>query len=398
MLSKNRILSTVSFYHAINDGSVAIISILFPIFKSNFNLNYTQIGIITSTGLSISIIAQLLIGRVSDGKNFRTLLSFGILLLSISLLLLTKSQGFLTLIFFIILLRISSSFFHPIGTGWISRTFKKDRLDWAMGIQSGFADIGVFIAISTTLFLTEIKSWEFPLYLWSISAAVIVILGIFQTMNIEEGLLLVKKEYKKQTIKKSIYETSLLFKKIKLLIPAFMISGAGWSIVITYFPLLLNEKTTIPLSFIGILISIWIGIGCISSFYYGRIKSFLGRKNTLIISYFVIGITCIFLSFFIELFVIITVLALLGFFLFITFPALASFVSEGTHEKAEGKTFGLIFTLQLGGGTLLLFLGGYIADIFGIWTPFFLIGVLSILLALVLVLNYSKSFVSEIQQ
>ncbi len=398
MLSKNRILSTVSLYHALNDGSVSIISILFPIFKSNFDLNYTEIGIITATGLLISIIAQLLIGRASDGKNFRTLLSFGILLISISLLLLTKSRGFLSLIFFIVLLRISSSFFHPIGTGWISRTFKKDRLDWAMGIQSGFADIGVFIAISTTLFLTEIKGWEFPLYLWSVSAAVIVLLGIFQTMNIEEELLLVKKENKKQSIRESIHEAFLLFKRIKILIPAFMISGAGWGIVITYFPLLLDEKTNIPLSFIGILISIWIGVGCISSFYYGRIKSFLGRKNTLIISYFIIGLSSIFLSLFIELFVIIFVLALLGFSLFITFPALASFISEGTHETAEGKTFGLIFTLQLGGGTLLLFLGGYIADVFGIWTPFFLLGFLSIILSLVLVLNYSKSFVSEIQQ
>ena len=72
MHSKTRILSTVSLYHALNDGSVAIIPILFPIFKTNFNLNYTQIGIITSIGLLISIIAQLLIGRTSDGKNFRT--------------------------------------------------------------------------------------------------------------------------------------------------------------------------------------------------------------------------------------------------------------------------------------------------------------------------------------
>jgi len=34
-----------------------------------------------------------------------------------------------------------------------------------MGIQSGCADIGAFIAIATTLYLTEMKGWAFPFFL-----------------------------------------------------------------------------------------------------------------------------------------------------------------------------------------------------------------------------------------
>ena len=130
MNDKHRILSTVGIYHAFNDGSIAVIPLLFPIFKVLFNLSYTQIGVITGGGLLIILIAQIFIGRISDRKNFRTLLSIGILLLSGSLLLLTQTQGFLTLLLFIFIVRLSSSFFHPIGIGWVSRVFKKDRLDW----------------------------------------------------------------------------------------------------------------------------------------------------------------------------------------------------------------------------------------------------------------------------
>ena len=75
MNEKNRILSTVCIYHALNDGSVAAIPILFPVLKSLFSLNYTQIGIITGGGLILTLIAQLLIGRIADGKNFATLLT-----------------------------------------------------------------------------------------------------------------------------------------------------------------------------------------------------------------------------------------------------------------------------------------------------------------------------------
>ena len=55
MKQQNRILSTVSLIHAINDGSVAVISILFPIFKELFDLSYTQVGIITGGGLFITL-------------------------------------------------------------------------------------------------------------------------------------------------------------------------------------------------------------------------------------------------------------------------------------------------------------------------------------------------------
>ena len=104
MNEKNKILSTVGLYHALNDGTVAAIPILFPIFREIFDLSYTQIGIITGGSLIIHIFSQLLLGRFSDGKNSRTLLSFGILLTSISMLLFTQANGFYTLIMIMFLL------------------------------------------------------------------------------------------------------------------------------------------------------------------------------------------------------------------------------------------------------------------------------------------------------
>jgi hypothetical protein len=82
-----------------------------------------------------------------------------------------------------------------------------------------------------------------------------------------------------------------------------------------------------------------------------------------------------------------------GTAVFLMFPALFSFVSEVTHETVEGKTFGIIFTLQLGGGTVLLFLGGILSDIFGIWIPFLLLGSISMIIAIILIIFYRKPYV-----
>ena len=393
MNEKNRILSTVCMYHAFNDGAISVVPILFPIFKELYDLSYTQVGLITSLSLFVHLIAQLLIGRSADGKNSRTMLSTGILLISVSMLTFTRTEGFFTLLIFLIFLRFAASFFHPIGVGWVSRTFKNHKLDWAMGVQSGFADLGAFIALSTTLFVTEITGWKFPLFVWGAIGALSILTAMYLTKDIDEAFLIVRKEKTKVSLKGKIDENIALLKRLKLLIPALMISGSSWGIIITYLPLLLTERTELSLAYVGLMASVWIGLGCITSFLYGRIQAFVGRKKVLTISYFAIGISCILLSFYVNVLIILLLMIVLGITVFLTYPALFSFISEITDESAEGRTFVIIFTLQLGGGTSLILIGGFLSDICGIWTPFMLLGVPSLILSLILIVYQKKQFV-----
>ena len=392
MKQQGRILSTVSLIHAINDGSVAVISILFPIFKDLFDLSYTQVGVITGGGLFITLLAQLFLGRIADGKNVNSFLLTGLLLTIVSLVLLTFSDAFITLIFFIFFMRFATSFFHPIGIGWISRTYKKDRLDWAMGIQSGSADIGAFLAILTTLSITQLTHWTVPLYGWASICILGLLASLVLTFQLKKEFVIVPKETKKHTIREMATDAFERMNGIKILIPAFMISGAFWGVIITYLPLLLTERTTLSLPIIGFLVALWAGIGSITSLCYGKIRSFIHRKKLLIIAYMTLGLFSLCLAVFTHIIILIMVMIVFGIALFLTYPALFSFVSEVTHESVEGWTFGLTFTFQTGGGTILLFLGGVLSDLFGIWIPFALLGTLSLLFTIVLLFNYHKPF------
>ena len=396
MSQPGRILSAVSLIHAINDGSVAVISILFPIFKDLFHLSYTQVGTITGGGLFITLVGQLLLGRVADGKNVNTFLLTGLLLTSLSLILLTLSNGFITLILLIFFMRFATSFFHPIGIGWISRTYKKGRLDWAMGVQSGSADLGAFLAILTTLSITQLTHWSVPLYGWAAICILGLIVSFALTNRLKKEFVIVPKEQTRHSIQEMVTDAFKRMKAIQLLIPAFMISGASWGVIITYFPLLLTERTSLSLPVIGFLVALWAGTGSITSLCYGKIRSYIHRKKLLIIAYITIGILSLSLAVFTHIFILIAVMVLLGIAVFLTYPALFSFVSEVTHESVEGWTFGLTFTFQTGGGTILLFLGGVLSDLFGIWIPFALLGILSLLFVLLLLINYHKPFAQSV--
>jgi len=390
MKDKTKILSTVSIYHAFNDGVVVVIPLLFPVFKILFDLSYTQIGIITSGGLLVTLVTQLLIGRISDRKNRIFLLTLGILLMSASVLLLTCVQGFITLMLFIFLIRFSAGFYHPTGIGWISRIFKGKRVDWAMGVQSAAGDFGAFIALLSTLFIVENMNWSFPLYLWAIGGTICLFIGVFLTTNINLDFLKISNNNKKQTIAKSLRKELSYLKKIKMFIPAFIISGAAWGIIVTYLPLLLVEKTHLSLTAIGLLISVWIGIGTIICLVYNKIQKIIGRKNVVLFSYLTMALMAFCLTILTNIFVLIIIMILLGASTFLTYPALFSFVSDLIDKDIIGTTFAYTFTIQLGGGTILIFLGGFTSDIWGIWTPFFILGLISLYVTLKLLVDFKK--------
>ena len=393
MNDKHKILSAVSIFHAFNDGTLSVIPLLFPILKALFDLSYTEIGLITGGGLAISLFTEIAIGRTSDKKNSGTLLIFGVLLLSGSVFMLSLSRDFVTLLLFIFILKLSSGFFHPTGIGLISRTFKKDRLDWAMGIQSAFGNFGAFIAILTTLYIAVSFGWVIPLYVWSLIGVVCLFIGIYLTRNTSKKFLISGfSNNKKQTVSEAFIEWVHIIKRFRLLVPLFIVSGASWGLTISYLSLFLDEKTNLALYSIGIIVSLWIGIGSIVCLFYGKIQKHLRRKNIITFSYLTIGLMGFFLAFSTNVLIIIIIVILLGLSTFLTFPALFSFVSEATHETAEGKTFGYIFTIQSGIGTVLLFLSGVLADIFGIWIPFVLLGIVSLLATIIVYGNKKRLY------
>jgi len=370
MNEKHQILTTVSFFHAFNDGALAVTTILLPIFKSMFQLTYTQIGLITGGGLTITLFTELTIGRAFDTKNSRTLLLSGIFLLSISIFILSFSQGFLMLLIIMFLIKFSSGFFHPAGIGLISRVFKKERINRAMGIQSASGNFGSFIAILTTLAIAVTFEWTTPLYLWTIIGMICVTIGFMLTKHTPKKYLISNIIQQKQTAKEAFIEWFHIVNRLKLLIPLF-----------------LDEKTVLPLSIIGLIMALWIGVGVITSVSYERIQSHVKRKTLLYFCYASIGIIGLVLSFTANIAVILLLVVFLGIATFLSFPALFSFISTSTKETNEGKTFGYIFTLQLAVGTFLLFISGALADIFGIWIPFTILGIISIIAAILLFIS-----------
>src|SRR6266567_2825769 len=156
----NRVLYVVSLNHATNDGSVYLLSSLFPVVLSLFDISVLQVGIIVSLGYLVNVLFQPVIGHYGEGRDPARLLALGIALITISIISFIFATGFLSLLASVVLLRLGSSFFHPVGISTVSRTYDGPALQKAMGFQSAFGNLGVLLTFLTAAPLYLLVGWR----------------------------------------------------------------------------------------------------------------------------------------------------------------------------------------------------------------------------------------------
>lgn len=107
------ILFSIAFAHLLNDLLQAVIPAAYPILKENFNLSFTQIGLITLAYQLAASILQPLVGLYTDKKPKPFSQIFGMLFTMSGIVLLSYAATFSMIILAVVLVGIGSSIFHP---------------------------------------------------------------------------------------------------------------------------------------------------------------------------------------------------------------------------------------------------------------------------------------------
>ncbi len=107
------ILLMISFSHMLNDTIQSLIPSIYPLVKTNFHLNFSQIGLITLTFQMAASLLQPLVGLYTDHrpKPFSLVTGMGFTLTG--LICLSQAGHFYILLFSVALIGIGSSIFHP---------------------------------------------------------------------------------------------------------------------------------------------------------------------------------------------------------------------------------------------------------------------------------------------
>ncbi|WP_316818519.1 MFS transporter [Pedobacter nyackensis] len=107
------ILFAISFSHLLNDTIQSLVPAIYPVVKDTYNLNFSQIGLITLTFQMAASLFQPFVGSYTDKKPQPYSLAIGMGFTLIGLITLSISSGFYFMLLSVALIGTGSSIFHP---------------------------------------------------------------------------------------------------------------------------------------------------------------------------------------------------------------------------------------------------------------------------------------------
>lgn len=107
------ILIALSFSHLLNDTIQSLIPAIYPVIKENYQLTFSQIGLITLTFQMSASILQPFVGFYTDKKPQPYSLAVGMSFTLIGLITLSLSENFYTMLISVSMIGMGSAIFHP---------------------------------------------------------------------------------------------------------------------------------------------------------------------------------------------------------------------------------------------------------------------------------------------
>jgi MFS family permease len=372
---KKRVLFSASIFHFLNDASSVTVPMIFPLLYSQKFIieNYSHIGILSYLGLMTTFIFQIIVANLSDKFEYKNWLLLSYLGICISLFLLTFTSVFATFLAVYLIFRTFTSFYHPVGVAWVSKTHPGQRVDFAMGVQSGTGNLGVLIAFITVGYLAQNFNWKLPVLVWALAG---FLLGTVSFIS-------AKKTYTKsrQFSNPDFSSWMKTLKTIRIYILAFVFGGACWGTTVYFAPSLLHHKFGIPMGKTGLYLALWIGLGTVTNYLFGYLSQRLGRFKIALFGFFGSSLSLFILGMATQPTLAIISLLCFGTFLFLIYPAFNSFVGNVVPSQNQTQAFSITANTQVLTGAVVNLIAGFLSDKFGISSPFLLLGIMGILIS-----------------
>ncbi|NIM90113.1 MAG: MFS transporter [Candidatus Aminicenantes bacterium] len=372
---KKRILFSASLFHFINDASAVTVPMIFPLLYSQQLLiqKYSHIGILSYLGLMTTFVFQSIAANLSDKLEYKHWVLVSYIGICVSLFLITFTSAFTVFLFVYLVFRMFTSFYHPVGVAWISKTHPGQKVDFAMGVQSGTGNLGVLIAFISVGYLAQNFNWKLPLLAWALAG---FLLGTASFAS-------AKKTHtrSKQFSNPDFSSWMSTLKAIRVYILAFVFGGACWGTTVYYAPSLLNHKFQVPMGKTGLYLGFWIGLGIVTNYLFGYLSQRFGRFKIAIFGFLGSSLFLFFLGTAGNSALAVMSLLCFGAFLFLIYPAFNSFVGNVVPAENQSQAFSITANTQVLTGAVVSLANGFLSDRFGISSPFFLLGILGILVS-----------------
>jgi len=351
------ILFSISFAHLLNDLIQAIIPSVYPILKQNYNLSFSQIGLITFAFQLSASLLQPFVGYYTDKypKPFSQV--YGMLFSLAGVVTLSFANNFYWILLSVVLIGIGSSIFHP-ESARISNMASGGKRGLAQSIFQVGGNFGTALA---PLLVAQIVVPHSQRYiLWFVIAATIA-LGIISKIAFWYRDHLVFKK-NKPTVFADFHNLSKSMVKWAIAILLIVIFSKFFytACLSTYYTFYIIDKFHLSIKQAQYHMFIYLIAYALGTILGGPLGDKIGRKHVIWLSVFGATPFALLLPY-VNLFWTDILMVIIGIIMSSAFPAILVYAQELVPKKL-GMISGLFYGFAFGMGALGSALLGKLAD------------------------------------
>lgn len=357
------ILLLISLSHLLNDLVQAVMVSIYPILKQNYQLSFSQIGMISLIYQVTASIIQPGIGLYTDKYPKPNLLPISMLITLISVILLAFSPNFGVLLIAAALMGIGSAIFHPEASR-VARMASGGKFGTAQSLfQVGGNSGSALGPLLVALFIIPLGQNAVIGLVAIVLLALWILYKVSRWVRFEAKPLIAMSGLIHQRLQGKLLARALLI--IALLMLAKFIYIASLS---NYFTFYLIEKFQIEVAESQLYLFAFLGAVALGTFAGGPIGDRIGRNAVIWFSFLGMAPFALLLPY-VDLFWTVVCAILAGFIMSSAFSAMVVYAQEAVPGRV-GLISGTMFGLMFGIGGISAATLGFLADQYGLETIF----------------------------
>lgn len=342
--------------------------LIVPFIIKEFNLTFTQAGLLVSYRTILGAIVNIPAGALVDwlGKR-RLILAVSILWSAIIYLMVGLSPNYFILQVFVALVGIGGSTWHPAAMSTLSNRFPQRR-GFALSLHEFGANLGDAIAPLVIGIMLVTIGWRQVLGINAIPGIALAA-GLWFLMGRFQEKRSAKMDFNKYASGlKGLITNKLLIKLSGISVLRTM----GQNVLNTFLPIYLINVLAMGPDRAGFMVALLTLPSLASGLVVGTISDKTGRKSAMTVCLWTSAAMMALLGIFQQGYLFMGSLVVLGLFLFSVRPVNFAYAMEVTPKEIGATTVGFIFGLNTAFAAFAPLIAGIVADRVGALSTFFM--------------------------
>ncbi len=375
------VLPTFMFAHLAHHVGTGGLQPLLPLLREDFNLDYTQAGLLLSAqGLALGL-AQLPVSALADHMSKRLVIAVGLIGAGLLCVAISLTQDFWSLVGCLVLMGILASTYHAPASTYLSATFVSAARGRALGTHVIGGSLAFLLTPVLAIAVARYSgSWRYSFVALSVAPLVAGVMMLITTARVATT-------ERPPTEQERANQGSALasLRGVGPLVFVALGEQLLTASMFAYIPFFLVDRHHVPSDLAGLSISLLAGIGIISAPVGGALSDRFGRAPVLIAVTASVGPLILALTYVPYGVGMIVVLLLYGLSMNTRLPVLESLFADAIPAHRRSTVLGMYYFIGQESSGLTTPLVGRLIDSTDPVTAFTMLGVVGTLLSLVLV-------------